>query len=470
MERKIVIGLITSTDYIKQIRNEWRGIYIESQAAKLLSQWCIDYFDERGKAPMRNIETILLKKLKKKKIKKELAEEIETDILAGLSEQYENQDNDLDALLADTREFFIERQLEINNEEVQAALDKGDLKQAVKLREEFKLVKGGEDTGLDLADKNIDAKIDAALADAANPVIKFHGALGEFWNSEFTKGSFVALLAPEKRGKTFMLLEFMMLAYEQNVPTVFFQAGDMTEAQQIVRTAIYLTQKSNKEKFCGKQYIPVLDCIKNQTDTCNRKIRASQFGVFKEKTEEQIRKEITYDEILEAKLGNKRYKNCYNCLNWQTNPWGAVWLEEFDNGTDPLTANEAKKAWKKFFTNNDKVKLFTYANGELTISKMISVLEELKRKGFKPKHILVDYADLVEAGLAGDMRHLINHVWRGLRGISQRFDSLLIAPTQADAKSYEQALLKLGNFSEDKRKLAHVTAMYGLNQDPDGSG
>ena len=282
------------------------------------------------------------------------------------------------------------------------------------------------------------------------------------------KGSFVSLLAPEKRGKTFALLEFMMLANEQNVETAFFQAGDMTEGQQIVRTGIYLTQKSNKEKFCRKQYIQVLDCIKNQNDTCNRRIRACKFGVFKEKTEEQIRKEITYEEILEAKKDNKFYKHCYNCLNWQRNPWGTVWLEEFDNGTDPLTANEAKRAWKKFFTNTDKIKVSTHANGELTIPKMKSILTEWRRKGFKPKLILVDYADLVEADKVGDMRHLINHVWRSLRGISQEFESLLIAPTQADAKSYEQELLKLGNFSEDKRKLAHVTAMYGLNQDPDG--
>ena len=112
MERNITIGLITNTEYLKQIKNEWNSSYIEAQTAKVLCQWCWEYFDERGVAPMRNIETILLKKLKKKKIKKELAEEIETDILANLSEQYENQDNDLDALLTDTREFFVERQLE----------------------------------------------------------------------------------------------------------------------------------------------------------------------------------------------------------------------------------------------------------------------------------------------------------------------------------------------------------------------
>jgi hypothetical protein len=55
-----------------------------------------------------------------------------------------------------------------------------------------------------------------------------------------------------------------------------------------------------------------------------------------------------------------------------------------------------------------------------------------------------------------------------LRAISQERHSLVVTATQADARSYAQNTLNLSNFSEDKRKYAHVTAMYGLNQDPKG--
>jgi len=44
----------------------------------------------------------------------------------------------------------------------------------------------------------------------------------------------------------------------------------------------------------------------------------------------------------------------------------------------------------------------------------------------------------------------------------------VISATQADAESYKKGRLTLSNFSEDKRKLSHVTAQYGLNQDPSG--
>jgi len=44
----------------------------------------------------------------------------------------------------------------------------------------------------------------------------------------------------------------------------------------------------------------------------------------------------------------------------------------------------------------------------------------------------------------------------------------MVTATQADAASYRTGRLSLSNFSEDKRKCGHVTAMYGLNQDPGG--
>jgi len=55
-----------------------------------------------------------------------------------------------------------------------------------------------------------------------------------------------------------------------------------------------------------------------------------------------------------------------------------------------------------------------------------------------------------------------------LRGLSQERHVLVVTATQADSESYERKRLTMSNFSEDKRKLSHVTAMYGLNQDPQG--
>lgn len=40
---------------------------------------------------------------------------------------------------------------------------------------------------------------------------------------------------------------------------------------------------------------------------------------------------------------------------------------------------------------------------------------------------------------------------------------MIVTATWSDAASYDKNTLSLSNFSEDKRKYGHVTAMYGLN-------
>ena len=91
-----------------------------------------------------------------------------------------------------------------------------------------------------------------------------------------------------------------------------------------------------------------------------------------------------------------------------------------------------------------------------------------KQDGFVPDLIVIDYADLL-VGDSKDFRQLQNEIWKDLRRLSQeKGQPLVVTATQADAKSYDTNKLKLSNFSEDKRKYAHVTAFYGLNQDKEG--
>jgi len=62
IERKIIIGLITSTEFSKQIQPIWNIRFIESQTAKIMSGWCLEYFDKYKKAPFKDIEGIFMQK------------------------------------------------------------------------------------------------------------------------------------------------------------------------------------------------------------------------------------------------------------------------------------------------------------------------------------------------------------------------------------------------------------------------
>jgi RecA-family ATPase len=138
IERKIIIGLITSTEYLQKIKSIWDSKLIESAVAKRLAGWCWEYFDKYGKAPGKDIEAIFYSRAKSSKFPKQILEEIEQEILPSLSKEYENQDKNIEYLIQETNKHFSERHLAIYSEDIQSLLASGELDQAEKMVHEFR--------------------------------------------------------------------------------------------------------------------------------------------------------------------------------------------------------------------------------------------------------------------------------------------------------------------------------------------
>src|SRR5512133_3530071 len=118
IERKIIIGLITSTEYCSRIKGQWDIKLIESATAKRISSWCWEYFDQYGKAPGADIESIYFTKLKEDRLPKELAEEIEQDILPDLSKESVKDPINVEYLVGKTNEYFAERHATLFNDDI----------------------------------------------------------------------------------------------------------------------------------------------------------------------------------------------------------------------------------------------------------------------------------------------------------------------------------------------------------------
>jgi hypothetical protein len=107
--------------------------------------------------------------------------------------------------------------------------------------------------------------------------------------------------------------------------------------------------------------------------------------------------------------------------------------------------------------------------GVISASEIEADILKLSQEGWVPDVVVIDYADLLapEAGSGRlDFRHQIDATWKILRRISLDYHILVLTATQAAARSYDQWLIRKGDFSEDKRKNAHVTGMIGINQTP----
>ena len=468
IERQIIIALIVSTEFCQRIEDRWNIILFESSTAKRIATWVNEYFKKYNKAPQKEIESIFYQKLKAG-LPKDLAAEIEEEILPSLSEQYETEELNVDYLVDQAIFYFNERHLKKHSEEITRLLEAGKQLEAEKIANSYKPIAKDSGQWIDLSDKKVLDKLDHAFNKSTDVLITFPGALGKFLNEFLIRCGFVTLMGPSKRGKTFWLLEFAMKACKQKRNVAFFQAGDMTEDEQLMRISIHLTKKSNKEQFCGKMFEPVCDCIFNQLNKCDRSERACDYGIFEGKSEKWLRKEVTMDDLKTEYQDNKDYIPCNRCDAFENNKWGTPWIKEV-HIKNPLTSDEAKDAFGEFFIKySRRFKLSSHTNNTLTVRQIKSILTIWeKQENFIPDVIIIDYADLLTDEIQKEERPKQNAVWKDLRGLSQSAHALIITATQSDADSFEKDTITLKNFSEDKRKWDHVTAAWGLNQDHTG--
>jgi len=473
-ECRIATGLIVSKDYLDRISRIWDSSLLESPEIRMIANWCLDYYYKYNQAPDKNIESIYMERLQAGNLPKAEAQYIE-ELLATLSDEFGRDTQFNSAYLYDqTINYLKAQELKRYQEEAQALLDAGKVSEAENLLQSFTpSIHTKEDAGLDLSTDEALERVERAFNSTAQQVLSYTGGLGHMWNDHLVRGGFVTLLAPEKRGKTHMLLEMGLRGIRQKANVAFFEAGDMTEDQLLRRICVYLAKRSDRERYCQERFIPVGDCVFNQLDTCVRGDRNCDHGIFEDVDlstfNSNYNQFINLDTLQKKWEEYPEYAPCdsHSCRERR----GSVWIRKVAKNR-PLTAKQAQKSLKQFFHKyRRRFKLATYPAGFLTVSEIRKCLENWERfDSFVPDIIAIDYADLLSSddGKVNEFRHRQDHVWKSLRALSQEKHALVLTATQADADSYKRGRLSISNFSEDKRKLAHVTAQYGLNQDPKG--
>lgn len=93
IERLITIGCITSDEFLEWATTNFPTKYYESRIAKKLIGWCYEYFKDYKKSPKQDMENLYLTKADT--LDKDLREELEEDILPGLSKEWEQQKEDI---------------------------------------------------------------------------------------------------------------------------------------------------------------------------------------------------------------------------------------------------------------------------------------------------------------------------------------------------------------------------------------
>lgn len=465
-ESQAIICMVVDENFLRQIRPITKLEYFIIPFAQTIAKWCIEYWDDFEEAPGMQIEDIFSAKEKKGEIDEDHSDVIR-NFLTTLSSEYEREEErSTEYWLSVTETYFRKRNLEILKDNISRNLENGAIDDAETIFSDF--TKPGRETNSHINPFGNEAAIRTAFTKTIEPLFRVPGELGKVVNDMFSADALVAIMGPEKRGKTWWLMFLSILAAKSKLNVAFFAVGDMTEPQMTVRYHVMNSKKSNKQRYCNERLLPILDCRKNQTGECFLRSRLGEDDLFDTDSSDKIEKMMTFEQ-------NPSWVPCTYCQRdkeFQQEYAGAVWYKKKD-ATDPLHWRSAYRSGQEFIKKKmggDKhFKLSCHPNTSINIKEISAILTSWKNtQGFDAQVIFIDYADiLAPEDPRKEFRHQQNETWKAMRKMSQERNCLVVTATQANALSYEQDTLAENNFSEDKRKYSHVTGILTLNQKPE---
>ena len=263
---------------------------------------------------------------------------------------------------------------------------------------------------------------------------------------------------------SWMLLEFSMRAVKAGCNVAWFDAGDMSEDEIHKRFIDYECRGTFEEGQILK--IPVLDCRKNQDDSCTLPDRACDFGVLLEKGKGGKKSSacVPFEDAPD-------YVPCTHCRKNDPREYeGAHWYKEekIHGRSSEELAKQMLKRWAK--KNAKQVRVRCFPSDTLTCERIDQELDIMEAEdGFIPDVLIDDYFDIMVSKLSDkqEARHQINDVWKNIRRISQQRMIAVIGGTQTNQGVFKEGKVSQNSMSEDKRKMGHVTAMVGIAALPD---
>lgn len=384
---------------------------ISNELIREFIKLCIEYKKEYDEAPGDAITTI---------IKDKLSGNSSDEILQGLLALADNVIYS-DIETPETLDYGIKQFIKYANRErlkqlietIENYISNIDsVPKALKEIEDFKPIKIEKPSDINLADEKL---VEEYFSLNKKCLIPLSGKIGEIIRPHTYPASLIAFQGPEKSGKSWILQYLAIQAARRNRKVAIFEAGDLSAAQRVCR--IY-------SQLVGKPWLP------------NRKLEVSRLP---------YPEDFSYDkELCEMKLK----------IGYKLVPV----LQEQD-------VKDFLRSPKASILQN--IKLSVHVSSTLTVKQIQNILEYWqKTEDFTPQVIVIDYADILDTttGKSEDRRHKINQIWLDLRRLSQEWEACVVTATQADSKSYKKGTQTLENFSEDKRKYSHVTAMFALNK------
>lgn len=444
VERRIIIGAITSTEFLKRISKDFKPEYLALPQFKKLYNWCLDYYEYYKQAPGVDIQNIFEER--KVEIKKKKEVEFIDELLASLSEEFENNNKtNVDYLVKQTKDYLRKRGLVLLFKKGHELVEKGKVDQAEKLLYGYKTVaESSTKVVRPFDDKDY---IESVFSfDEESDLFKMSGPLGEYIGG-YKRGWLIAGLSLKKRGKTWWLqahaIEAMM-----NGCKVFFASLEMLDKPMSKR---FYEELTTTGKTAGTYIFPVFDCENNIYNSCEKECRTCRCC------------------LPESGVVEGEYVPCTACKK-----------SIVRDGDDYIFAVSYKKLKKSRITSTDvkkKVDAFgsmfgrnlyrhvSYPAKSVTLRDIENELERLEaNEDFVPDVIIIDYLDIL-ANM--NKREDVGDTWAYFAGMTKKYNCLGITVMQSTQAGKSKQNLDTEDQAEHKGKGDHVDMLIAINQTED---
>lgn len=320
--------------------------------------------------------------------------------LAKLLERAENVKINEDYTIKTSLQYIKALSIKDYANKIVGNLNSDKLEEAEKLIIEYKIPEKEETKTVDFL--NSESLIISDIYDDSDVLLDFRGAYGAVMG-KIHREDFLGVLAPMKAGKTWLLIDIGSRA--------------LRESLNVIHISLEMSEKEMIKRY--------LMCLCNQSVYAVDNISFPYFAEFDDgyMVKHKIVTRKGFDKDLISSELKRLKRQCKGALRLLSVP-------AYSLSPDSL---------------------------EVELERLIYV------DGFNPDVVIVDYADIMKADLHGDYRNQIDHIWKKLRGLAQKYKCAVFTASQAGRNTIGgDAGAK--DVAEDIRKFAHVTCMVSINQ------
>ena len=407
-EKDFVTSLIMSDKCCQTLLPYTKLTYFDIDYSRTIVSWVMEYYKKFKNAPKQDITSLY--RTHCDEIQDEALKELILNYIQELGKT-EIQINNEDYLVDKGKDFIDYKALKIYTEELNACLETRSMDKARKIQEEYKKISTAEINECDLMDLGDKEIIENALAQEEEVLFTLPGAMNDVFGN-IHRNDYILLLAPPKRGKSWLLQKIAIEALKQRLNVVFVSM-EMTREEVIQRMW---------KTLWGTESGLIPD---GTYETCR----------FVEDTSEEGKYRC---ELVDVNVKNK--------------------------GKSVATLQKRLRANNGYMGH---LRVIAYPAFGASVVDITNRVEELAENGFVADVLVIDYQDITKPiGGGSEIRNQLDLISKHNRGFSMSFHCATFSASQTNRTGLSASQVTGEAIAEDFRKLAHVTSFVSMEQTP----